>query len=325
MPRTALALEVQLSQEYLGANIYLAYLAPLFKECLDADTHREGPGSTVARVVDGSLDHHALSAIVGDANVGADRNWTGHPLTSANWYAYGRLAWDPSLGTDRIAAEWIRQEFSGDDRVVATMGAILGASREAIVDSSMPLGLHHIMGYDHHYGPGPWTTAARPDWSAPYYHHADAQGLGYERTAAGSNALSQYAPEVARAWGDLATCPDSLLLWFHHVPWDYRMHSGRILWDELCHRYQEGVDAIRQSQRQWDTLHGLIDEERYDGVKALLAREEKDARTWQGACILYFQQFSKRPIPPGVDEPEHSLDYYKSVHLHYVPGTPSGK
>jgi alpha-glucuronidase len=325
MPRTALALEVELTQEYLGASVYVAYLAPLIKECLDSDTYRPGTGSTVARVIDGSLSHPAVTAIAGVANTGADRNWTGHPLASANWYAFGRLAWDPALGSDAIAGEWTRQAFSNDPRVVATISSILLGSREAVVDGSMPLGLHHIMARDNHYGPGPWVTGGRADWTAPYYHHADASGLGFDRTATGSNALGQYAPELAAKWGDLATCPDNLLLWFHHLPWDYRMRSGRTLWDELCLDYQRGVDEVRSMQRQWGTLEGAVDEERFRHVSALLAIEERESREWRDACILYFQQFSRRPAPHGIEAPEHALDYYESVHLHYVPGAPNGK
>ncbi len=325
MPHTALALEVELTQEYLGASVYLAYLAPLFKECLDSDTFRPRAGSTVARVVDGSLDRHAVTAIAGVANTGADRNWTGHPLSSSNWYAFGRLAWDPALGSDLIAQEWIRQAFSNDPRVVGTMASILLGSREVAVDSSMPLGLHHIMARDNHYGPGPWVTGGRADWTAPYYHHADASGLGFDRTPTGSNALAQYAPELAAKWGDLATCPDNLILWFHHLPWDYRMRSGRTLWDELCLDYQKGVDEVRAMQRQWGSLEGAIDGERFHHVEALLTIEEREAREWRDSCILYFQQYSRRPVPSGVEAPGHTLDYYESVHLHYVPGAPNGR
>jgi len=325
MPHTQLALEVQLTQEYLGGSIYLAYLAPLFKECLDSDTYRPTEGSTVARVIDGSLDHHRLTAMAGVANLGADRNWTGHPLASANWYAFGRLAWDPALDSGAIAAEWVRQAFSNDLNVVGTVTSLLLRSRPAIVDSSMPLGLHHIMARDHHYGPGPWTEGGRADWTAPYYHRADAAGLGFDRTATGSNALALYAPELGRLWGNLATCPDDLLLWFHHVPWDYPMRSGRTLWDELCFRYQRGVDEVRVMEKQWDTLRGAVDPERFAHVQALLGREERDAAFWRDSCILYFQQFSKRPVPAGVEKAAHPLDYYESVQLHYVPGTPSGK
>ncbi|HZZ17818.1 MAG TPA: alpha-glucuronidase family glycosyl hydrolase [Opitutaceae bacterium] len=325
MPHTVLALEVQLTQEYLGGDIYLAYLGPLYKEVLDSDTFRPGPGSTVARVVDGSLDHHALSVMAGVANIGSDRNWTGHPLTSVNWYAFGRLAWNPSMSTNAIADEWTRQSFSTDISTINTIDSILDTSREDIVDATMPFGLHHIMAWDHHYGPGPWTTGGRADWTAPYYHHADSAGLGFERTPAGSNSLGQYAPEIARKWGDLSTCPENLVLWFHHVPWDYRMAPGDTLWDALCHRYQTGVSSIESSKAEWEGLRGKIDDERFQHVEALLSREAKDARSWEGACILYFQQFSKRPIPEHVDKPEHTLEYYESVNLHYVPGTPSGK
>jgi alpha-glucuronidase len=326
MPHTTLALEVQITQEYLGGSVQLAYLGPLFKEVLSADTFAAGPGSTVARIIDGSLDHHELSVIAGVANTGTDRNWCGHPLAPANWYAFGRLAWDHTLGADTIADEWTRQTFSNDPRVVQTITAMLLASREAVVNYSMPLGLHHIMAYDHHYGPGPWVdNGARPDWNPVYYHHADAQGLGFDRTATGSNALGQYAPEVARRWGNLATCPDDLLLWFHHVPWDYRMRSGRTMWDELCLHYQQGVESVRAWRRSWDALAGLIDQERFLHVRALLRRQEHDACEWRDACLLYFQTFSKRPLPPGVEAPKHTLDYYKAVQLHYVPGTPSGK
>jgi alpha-glucuronidase len=321
MPHTQLALEVQLTQEYLGASVYLVYLAPLFKECLGSDTYRPGPGSTVARVIDGSLDNHRLTAIAGVANVGADIDWTGHPMAASNWYAFGRLAWDPGLGSDVIAEEWTRQTFSNDPNTLGTITSILLRSREVAVEGSMPLGLHHIMARDHHYGPGPWVAGGRADWTAPYYHHADSLGLGFDRTPTGSDALSQYAPEVAKRWGDLETCPDNLILWFHHVPWDYRMRSGRTLWDELCLDYQLGVDDVRAMQKQWDSLEGAVDDERFHHVKSLLALQEREAREWRDACILYFQQFSRRPIPKGVEAPEHSLDYYESVRVHYVPGS----
>ncbi len=325
MPHTPLALELQITQEYLGASTQLAYLGPLFQEVLRSDTFCAGPGSTVARVVDGSLRGGGLSVIAGVANTGTDRDWTGHPLAAANWYAFGRLAWDHSLDAADIADEWTRMTFSSDPRVVSAIGRMLASSRETVVNYSMPLGLHHIMATDHHYGPGPWAEAGRPDWTPAYYHRADAAGLGADRTASGTNALADYAPECARAWGDPDTCPENLILWFHHLAWGRRMKSGRTLWDELCLRYQLGVDGARQLQRDWDTLAGLVDPERYAHVRALLGRQEEDARAWRDACILYFQEFSGRPVPAGVEPAEHTLDYYKSVQLHYVPGTPSGK
>ncbi len=325
MPHTQLALEFQITQEYLGASIELAYLGPLFEEALRSDTYASGSGSTVARVVDGSLRASALSVIAGVANTGTDRDWTGHPLAAANWYAFGRLAWDHTLDAGAIAGEWSRMTFSNDPRVVDALGRMLSSSRETVVNYSMPLGLHHIMATDHHFGPGPWADAGRPDWTPSYYHRADAAGLGADRTAAGTNALAQYAPELAREWGDPATCPENLILWFHHVPWDHRMKSGRTLWDELCCRYQLGVDGVRQLERDWASLAGLVDAERFTHVDSLLRRQEEDACTWRDACILYFQEFSKRPVPAGVEPPEHTLGYYEAVQLHYFPGTPSGR
>lgn len=325
MPRTPLALEFQITQEYLGASIHLAYLAPMWKECLDADTFAAGRGSTVARVVDGTLDHHPLTAIAGVANTGTDRNWCGHPLAAANWYAFGRLAWDHDLSAEQIAEEWTRMTFSNDPRVVAPVTAMLLASREAVVDYMTPLGLHHLMATDHHYGPGPWVDNLRPDWNPVYYHRADAQGLGFDRTATGSDAVGQYAPPVAKIFGDLATCPENLLLWFHHVPWDHPLRSGRTLWDELCLHYQHGADTVRSWQTTWNSLEGRIDAERFDHVKQLLNRQAREARGWRDACLQYFQTFSHRPLPAGVEPPEHPLQYYRDIQLHYVPGTPGGK
>jgi alpha-glucuronidase len=325
MPHTALALEVQLTQEYLGASVHLAFLAPMWKECLDSDTFANGAGSTVARVVEGELDHHALSVIAGVANTGTDRNWCGHPLAAANWYAFGRLAWDPRLGATRIAEEWTKMTFSNDRRVVSTVAGMLLASRETVVNYMTPLGLHHLMATDHHYGPGPWINNLRPDWNPTYYHRADATGIGFDRTATGSNAVAQYAPPVAKQFGDLATCPENLLLWFHHVPWDHRMQSAKTLWEELCLHYQAGVDGVRGLERDWDGLRDAIDAERWEHVHALLGRQERDARGWRDSCLEYFRTFSKRPLPAGVEPPEHPLEYYQQIELHFVPGTPSGK
>lgn len=325
MPRTRLALELQITQEYLGQSVHLAYLASMWKETLDADTYARGPGSTVARIVDGSLHRHNLSVIAGVANTGTDRNWTGHLLAQANWYAFGRLAWDHALTSEAIAAEWTRMTFGADPAVLSTVTRMLLGSREAVVNYSMPLGLHHIMAEGHHFGPGPWVDlkgAGRPDWTSVYYHRADAQGIGFDRTPAGSNALEQYAPEWQTLWGDLATCPENLLLWFHHVPWDHRMKSGRTLWDELCLRYQQGVDEVRALQRDWESLAGRVDDERHAHVRQRLARQEQDARDWRDACLLYFQQFSQRPLPAGVESPAHDLAHYQALRLRYAPGHP---
>ena len=321
MPRTALGLEVQITQEYLGASVHLVYLAPLFKECLDSDTFSRGPGSTVARIVDGTLDGHSLTLIAGVANTGDDRNWCGHPFAAANWYAFGRIAWDPALEPGAIADEWIRMTWSGDPAFVNPIRSMMLASREAAVSYMTPLGLHHIMATGHHYGPAPWVHEGRPDWTPVYFHRADAMGIGFDRTATGSNAVAQYQPPVERLFADPASCPENLLLWFHHVAWDSRMHTGRTLWDELCLHYQSGVLTVASWQTVWASMRNRVDAARFEHVRALLARQERDARWWRDACLLYFQTYSNRPLPTGVEPPEHTLQEYEGIQLHDVPGS----
>ncbi len=322
MPRTPLMLEVQITQEYLGCATHLVYLAPLFKETLDADTYCQGPGSLVSRVVDGSLDGHALSGMAGVANTGTDRNWCGHPFAAANWFAFGRLAWDHALSPEAIADDWLRMTFTNDTRFVEPAKAMMIESREAVVNYMTPLGLHHIMAWDHHYGPGPWVTGGRPDWTSPYYHRADRVGLGFDRTPGGSDAVSQYCSPFRELVADRETCPEELLLWFHHVPWDHVMASGRTLWDELCYRYNLGVAQVGQMIETWDALAAYVDRARFEHVRALLAIQEKEARWWRDACLLYFQTFSQRPIPPEYEPPAESLAYYMNLRHYYVPGIP---
>lgn len=321
--RTNLAAELQITQEYLGGSIHLAWLGTMWEEFLRSDTFAAGPGSTIERILDGSLHGRRITAMAGVANTGTDRNWTGHAMAQGNWYAFGRLAWDPGLSARAIAEEWTRMTFGNAPEVVGPVVTLLIGSRETVVNYSMPLGLHHIMAAGHHYGPGPWVTLSRPDWSSPYYHQADAIGLGADRGPDGSNALADYAPEIAARWGDPATCPEDLLLWFHHVPWDHRMRSGRTLWDELALRYQQGVDEVRAMRQTWDALAPFIDAERHDNVRQRLARQERDACEWRDACLLYFQQFSQRPLPAGVEPPAHPLDHYINHRLRHVPGDPA--
>lgn len=313
MPRTPLALELQITQEYLGGSTELAYLAPMWTEVLEADTFRPSAGSSVGKIIDGSIDRRSLSVIAGVANTGTDRNWSGNVLAPVNWYAFGRLAWDHTLSSATIADEWARMTFTNAPGPLAEITRVLLASHETVVNYSMPLGLHHIMARSHHQGPGPWVAGGRADWTSLYYHRADEGGVGFDRTVKGSNALAQYAPEVARRWGDLATCPDELLLWFHRLPWDYRMRSGRTLWDEICLHYQEGVNQVREWQKSWSLLAGAVDPERHAAVSALLRGQEREARIWRDACTQYFATFSKRPLPPGVEPPEHPLEYYQRL------------
>jgi alpha-glucuronidase len=321
MPQTPLMMEFQLTQEYLGQGTHLVYEAPLFKEVLDADTYENEKGSTVAKVIDGSLDDHQLSGIAGVSNIGNDINWTGHPFGQANWYAFGRLAWNYNLTSDEIADEWIRQTFSNNKSFVDTVKKIMIASREAVVNYMTPLGLHHIMGYGNHYGPAPWyNKAPRADWNPVYFHRADSAGIGFDRTEKGSNALAQYKPEVAKKFENISTCPEKFLLWFHHVSWTYKLKSGRSLWDELCYKYNEGVDTVRWMQSAWNNLKNYIDAQRFDEVKMLLNIQQKEAVWWRNACLLYFQTYSAMPIPSQYEKPGHTLQYYESLKFPYAPG-----
>jgi len=316
MPKTPLLLEVQLTQEYLGFSSHLVYLGPLFEECLNADTHRQGTGPTVSQTIKG---------MSGVANIGNDRNWCGHIFAQANWYAFGRLAWETrgnATGSARIATEWIKQTFTNKPSAVDSIKDIMMASREIAVDYMTPLGLHHIMAYEHHYGPGPWlSNAARADWNPVYYHRADTAGIGFDRTPTGSNALEQYAPGARTQWANADSCPDQWLLWWHHVSWDHRMHTGRTLWTQLCQKYQDGVDSVRWMQRCWTALRPAIDPDRWRQVEMRLAIQEKNAVEWRNACLLYFQTFSRQPLPKETEQPDHTLEYYQQHKIYYAPGT----
>ncbi len=321
MPKTPLMMEFQITQEYLGQGTQLVYEAPLMKEVLDADTYANGKGATVASIIDGSTNDYKLTGIAGVSNIGDDKNWCGHPFAQSNWYAFGKLAWDHTLSSEKIADDWIRMTFTNDASFVTTTKKIMLGSRETMVHYMTPLGLHHIMGDGHHYGPSPWSDKlGRADWNPVYYHRADSIGVGFERTAKGSNALEQYAPEIRKIYEDINTCPEEYLLWFHHTPWNYKMRSGKTLWEELCAKYYSGVNEVRTMQQNWNSIKGKIDEEQFEHVKMLLAVQEKEAVWWRNACLLYFQTFSKMPLPAGVEQPNQTLDYYKSLRFQFVPG-----
>jgi alpha-glucuronidase len=322
LPKTAQVLELQITKEYLGEDTHLVYLAPLFKEVLDADTYARGPGSTVARVFDGSLQGQRETGIAGVANIGSDTTWTGSQFNQANWYAFGRLAWDHRLTAAAIADEWIRATFSNDDAVVRTIQHMMLVSREAVVNYMTPLGLAHIMASNHHYGPGPWARVARADQSPVYYHRADSLGVGFDRTAAGSNAVAQYFPPVRDRYANRATVPDSLLLWFHRVGWSDTLRSGRALWDELALHYQAGVDTVRAMQRAWETVRAAVDTPRFAQVDSFLTIQEREARWWRDAVLQYFASFSHLPLPAGVEPPAHPLSYYVSLRCPANPRKP---
>ncbi|MCI2263519.1 alpha-glucuronidase family glycosyl hydrolase [Xanthomonas indica] len=321
MPRTPLMLELQITKEYLGFATHLVYLGPLYEDVLQSDTHARGAGSTVADVVDGSLEGHALTGIAGVANIGNDRTWSGSHFDQANWYAFGRLAWNPHRSARAIAAEWAAMTFSPASEVVQPIVGMMMGSREAAVNYMTPLGLHHLMARGHHYGPGPWVDGgSRADWTSVYYHRADRNGIGFDRTARGSNAVGQYAPEVAAVYGDLARVPEPLLLWFHHVPWDHRMASGRPLWDELVGRYTQGVRQVQAMQATWDGLRGKVDDERHAQVAAFLRIQLREAQWWRDASVAYFQSVSGRPLPAGEAAPPHPLGWYQALQFPSAPG-----
>ncbi|MFV0310766.1 MAG: alpha-glucuronidase family glycosyl hydrolase [Dysgonomonas sp.] len=309
--------EFQITQEYLGFSNHLVYLSPMFKETLDSDTYSDGEGSTIAKITDGTLRSGKVTAISAVANIGEDTNWCGHHFAQANWYAFGRLAWNHRLTSEQIADEWIKMTFSNNKDFMNPVKDMMLSSRETTVDYMMPLGLHHIFAFGHHYGPEPWgdVPGARPDWMPWYYHNADSTGLGFDRTTSGSNAVSQYFPPLNNIYNDIALCPENLLLWFHHVPWDYRMKNGKTLWDELCYKYDSGVQQVRAYQKLWDRMEEYVDEQRFREIQSKLRIQARDAVWWKDACLLYFQTFSKRQIPYDIERPVHELEDLKKIKL----------
>lgn len=299
MPHTQLMVEFQVTQEYLGHSNHLAYLAPMWKEFYSY----YGPSD--------------MKAAAGVTNIGDDTNWCGNDLAQSNWYAFGRLAWNPALSSEEIAREWLAQTFTADSRFVRPMTEVMMQSREAVVDYMMPLGLHHIFAWGHHYGPEPWCEieGARPDWLPTYYHRADKEGLGFDRTTDGSDAVSQYPDSLAAVFNSIDSCPDEFLLWFHHVPWKYEMKSGRTMWDELCLHYQRGVDAARGFRDTWKDMSPYVDAERHAAVAHRFDIQASDAVWWKDACLEYFRTFSHMKYPAGVEKPRFSLKKLKKVKL----------
>ena len=321
MPGTPIMMEFQITKEYLGQGTHLVGLAEMYEEVLQTDTYVDGPGSTVAKVIDGSLQGQQITGMAGVSNIGTARNWTGNLFGQADWYSFGRLAWDPYTTANEIFGEWAMLTFDHDSDVQATVYWLLSTSHETCVRYMTPLGIHHIMAAGHHYGPGPWVAdMPRADWTSVYYHKADSEGVGFDRTVTGSNALSQYAPGFQEDYEDPETCPTEFLLWFHHVRWDQVLTTGRTLWDELCHQYHQGAKEVTEMRARWESLAGTVDEERHTHVAQHLLIQEREAEWWRDACIAYFQSFSKMPIPDGLAPPGHPLEYYESLSYPYAPG-----
>jgi alpha-glucuronidase len=321
MPGTPLMMEFQITQEYLGFSTHLVYLGTLYKEVLASDTFAQGPGSTVAHVIDGSLHGYTRTGMAGVANIGSDRDWSGSTFAQANWYAFGRLAWNPELSAQAIAEEWLRMTFSNDPRFLNPATDLMMRSREAAVDYMTPLGLAHLMGTGHHYGPAPWVDdLSRPEWNPWYYHRADEKAIGLDRTASGSGATEQYAAPVAERFGNLATVPEQYLLWFHRLPWDYRLRSGLTLWEELVRHYDRGVSEVEAMQSTWAALEPFVDGERFAKTSRFLAIQRREAKWWRDACLAYFMAQSGRELPAGAHPPENSLEFYRSLQFPYATG-----
>lgn len=297
MKETPVIAEIQATQEYLGQAKHLVYLGTMWKEFLDSDTHAQGSDSTVARVLAGQVHPSRLTGMVSVTNPGLDTNWCGHHFSQANWYAFGRLAWNPDLSAGSIAEEWTRMTFSNDSTTVAVIRAMMMSSHEIFVNYTMPLGLHHLIGGDH-YAPMPWNDRApRADWTATYYHQASADGIGFDRTSRGGGAVNQYFGPVRDTFDDARRCPEKFLLWFHRCGWDYRLKSGKTLWEELCAKYQQGARDAAALQATWRSLENRIDPRRHREVAERLAIQVADAAKWRDQILEYFARFSRRPVP----------------------------
>lgn len=276
--------ELQITQEYLGQSKHLTYLAPMWKEFF------------------GFVNPDRLVGISGVANIGDDANWCGHPFSQANWYAFGRLAWNPSLTAEKIAHEWLVQTYENqDERFTKPVEMMMMTSREACVNYMMPLGLHHIFKFDHHYGPEPdGFIASYPlEWCPVYYHKADAQGIGFDRSSKGTDAVGQYPEPYRSLYDNIETCPEEYLLWFHHVPWDYKMKSGSTLWQELCMKYNMGVAMVEVYRDFWHTSAKQYmkgHEQEWQHTDSLLNVQLENAKEWRNTCLKYFQTFSKMKI-----------------------------
>ena len=332
MKKTSVMPELQITQEYLGQSIHLVFLSTMWEEFLNSDTYQQGEGSTIARCTDGSIYPQKYTAIAGVSNIGLDTNWCGHHFAQANWYAFGRLAWNNKLKSEDIAEEWIKLTFANQPDIPINsdwqvnfffpVKQIMLQSRETAVNYMMPLGLHHIFAANHHYGPGPWWAPknVRPDWTPPYYHQADTSGIGFDRTHNGSDAVIQYHEPLSSQFNDLETCPEIYLLWFHHLPWSYRMKNGQTLWDALCYHYNEGVQQVREFQKVWDKVKPYVDKQRYIEVQSKLRCHSHDAQIWKDGCLLYFQQFSRRPIPFDLERPVYNLDELENMDFNPIKG-----
>ncbi len=314
MPKTSQAIEFQITKEYLGQGTHWVNLLPMYTEILASKIND--------KTLSINLIEQKNSAMAGVANIGTAKNWTGHFMGQADWYGFGRLAWNPQLNTESIYLDWINRTFlnlKNKDKALILSNML--KSYETCVNYMAPFGLHHVMAEGHHYGPGPWVAnLARPDWTATYYHRADSLGIGYDRSQTGNNALKLYSNNYAQLFNDKETCPESFLLWFHQVPWKYKLANGQIFWDAFCQKYQLGVSSVKQMKENWQNLNGKVDLEIYKSVLNHLQIQEKEAEWWQNASLSYFQSISKLPFAQGITKPPYTLEYYKNLSYPMAPG-----
>ena len=312
LKKTKMMVEFQITQEYTGGSIQTCFLAPMWREFFDTLNMVE--------------DRQPIVGVAGVTNIGDADNWTANDLAMANWYAFGRLANDSEASSREIAEDFLSENFSKDPRFVRPMTQLLLKSREAVVDYMMPLGLHHIFAGGHHYGPEPWCNPKgwREDWLPRFYHRADTIGIGFNRTdhdepclagSEGSNNVGQYPEPLRTLYNNIGTCPENLLLWFHHVKWDYTMSNGLSLWDNLCYSYDRGVRQAHDFVTTWMAVKPYVKEDIYQRQLTRFQRQAKDAQWWRDACLLYFQTFANRPLPPDCPAPVHKLDDLMKYHL----------
>lgn len=313
LKKTKMMVEFQITQEYTGGSIQTCFLAPMWREFFDT--------------LDMVADRQKLVGVAGVANIGDADNWTANDLAMANWYAFGRLANDTKASSKDIAEEFLKKNYSTDERFVRPMTQLLLKSREAVVDYMMPLGLHHIFAGGHHYGPEPWCDPKgwREDWLPKFYHRADTIGLGFNRTDhteaclagnEGSNNVGQYPEPLRSMYNNIKTCPENLLLWFHHASWDYTMSNGLSMWDNLCYTYDRGVRQAAEFVKTWEAAKPYVDSTRYERQLKRFQRQARDAQWWRDACLLYFQQFSGQPLPPDSPAPQFKLQDLMNYTLH---------
>ncbi|MET3600901.1 alpha-glucuronidase family glycosyl hydrolase [Martelella mangrovi] len=322
--KTPLVMEFQITKEYLGQATHLAYLGPVFEEVLKFDTHARGPGSTVSEIVKGKTFPHPVTGIAAVANIGTDRDWTGGTFNQANWYVFGRMAWDPDETAAAIAEDWVKMTFTCEPGFVSTVVEMMMRSPETLVNYMMPFGLHHQVATGHHYGPGPWVSELdRPEWNPTYYNRADKDGIGFNRLADGSNAIAQYSPEVQALFADPHALDERYLLWFHHVSWDFPLSSGKTLWQGLAERYDAGVAETARMIDIWDQQRAHVDGQRFAQIRTFLEIQHREAQWWRDACLAYFSAVAQRPLPEGHKQPAHALAHYREIHHCHAPGNPA--